>query len=84
MNTELLKTIADSHYWEELKGYLVHYIDNVDRVSKPLEVNGVTITPEQAYLGKLLAVKTLNEFINSIDSLKNIKEREQNSRDLMI
>jgi len=84
LNAEQLKIIANNPYWNDLKELLVLYIDDIDRVSKPLIIDGITITPNQAYLGKLLAVQTINEFINSVDSMKSGEERASDVRDSMI
>ncbi len=83
MTTQELKLLAESAAWEQAKKYLALYIEDLDRVSKPLIVKDIVITPEQAYLGKLLAVETLVDFINSVDSFKNREEREKDARDSM-
>lgn len=83
MTQEQIKNLAESEAWQQIKTYLVLFIEKLDRVSEPLIIDGVTITPEHAYLGKLLAVRTLHDFMNSVDSFKNNEERRRDSRDSM-
>lgn len=84
MDTESLKVVANSSDWEILKELLVHYRNEIDMVSNPIRSNGITISPSQAYLGKLLAVQKFDEFINYVDSFKNVQVRSLDKRDLMI
>ncbi len=84
MTNEQKVIIANNPYWNDIKELLVPFIDEIDRVSKPLIVDGITITPNQAYLAKLLTVQTINEFINSVDSMKLGEERVKDARDSMI
>lgn len=83
MTKEQLENLAKSEAWQQLKTYLVPFVEKLDRVSEPLIVDGLTITPEHAYIGKLLAVHTLHDFMNSVDSFKNNEERRRDSRDSM-
>lgn len=83
MNREVLKNLSESEAWQQAKQYLVLYVEKLDRVSEPLIIDGITITPEHAYLGKLLAVRTIHDFMDSVDSFKNNEERENDSRDSM-
>lgn len=83
MTQDQLKYLAQSEAWQQIKTYLVLFVEKLDRVSEPLIVDGITITPEQAYLGKLLAVHTLHDFMDSVDSFKNNEERKKDLRDSM-
>lgn len=83
LTNEQLKYLAESGYWKQAKIHLVHFVEQIDRVSEPLIVDGITITPKDAYLGKLLAVKTITEFIDSVDSFGNKEERSRDLRDSM-
>jgi len=83
MTNEQLKYIANSESWEILKVYLRLFIDKLDRVSEPMDVYGIQVSAENAYMGKLLATHTLKEFIDSVDKQKDIEVREKDIRDSM-
>jgi hypothetical protein len=83
MTIEKLQLIANSKDWDDLKEYLGDFISDLDKVSEPLEIKGITITPENAYLSKLLAVVTLKDFIRSVDIQKHKEAYRKDGRDSM-
>ena len=79
MNKETLRNLATGAAWRALRDELfIPTLEEAKDVTKDLDID-MKVTPEQMYLGKIIAVKYLKRIITRMESLRSRPRSEKDS-----